>query len=96
MDNTSLDIRNLTNLENIQTLKKVKMKAKSSWIRKNVNNNNWDCIVSKDGVYQNIFKVKKSLAFSSIPCYTVGKASDFYSKSSVKFIVSINSYHSCF
>ena len=52
--------------------------------------------INKDGVYQNIFKVKKSLAFSSIPCYTVGKASGFYSKRSVKFNVSINSYHSCF
>ena len=40
--------------------------------------------------------VKKSLAFPSITCYTVGKASDFYSKRSVKFIVSIHSYHSCF
>lgn len=59
VDNTSLDIRNLTNLENIQTLKKVKMKAKSSWIRKNFNKNNWGCIVSKDGVYQKKIKASK-------------------------------------
>ena len=59
VDNTSLDIRNLTNLENIQTLKKVKMKAKSSWIRKTFNKNNWGCIVSKDGVYQKKIKASK-------------------------------------
>ena len=44
VDNTSLDVRNLTKLEDLHTLKTTRIKAKSSWVRKTFNKKNWACV----------------------------------------------------
>ena len=40
VDNTRLDVRNLTKLEDLHTLKTTRIKAKSSWVRKTFNKKN--------------------------------------------------------
>ena len=59
VDNTSLDVRNLTKLEDLHTLKTTRIKAKSSWVRKTFNKKNWACVFVKNGIIQKKVKASK-------------------------------------
>jgi len=59
IDNTSLDVRNLTKLEDLHTLKTTRIKAKSSWVRKTFNKKNWACVFVKNGIIQKKVKASK-------------------------------------
>ncbi|MGN1206075.1 MAG: hypothetical protein ACI4SQ_03690 [Eubacterium sp.] len=59
VDNTSLDARNLTKLEDLHTLKTTRIKVRSSWVRKTFNKKNWACIFVKNGMYQKKVKASK-------------------------------------
>ncbi len=59
VDNTSLDVRNLTKLEDLHTLKTTRIKAKSSWVRKTFNKKNWACVFVKNGINQKKVKASK-------------------------------------
>ena len=59
VDNTSLDVRNLTKLEDLHTIKTTRIKAKSSWVRKTFNKKNWACVFVKNGIIQKKVKASK-------------------------------------
>ena len=55
----AIDISRLSKLEDFQTLKSVKAKVKSSWIRKTFTKRKWGCSIVKNGKFLTKVKARK-------------------------------------
>ena len=62
----TIDISRLSKLEDFQTLKSVKAKVKSSWIRKTFKKKKWGCAVVKSGKFINKIKAGKKKKYTTI------------------------------
>ncbi len=62
----TIDISRLSKLEDFQTLKSVKAKVKSSWIRKTFKKKKWGCAVVKSGKFINKIKAGKKKKYTMI------------------------------
>ncbi len=62
----SIDLTRLTKLEDFHTLKSVKAKAKSSWIRKTFTKKKWGCAIVKSGKFIKKIKANKKKKFTMI------------------------------
>lgn len=64
--NKKIDMTRLTKLEDFQTLKSIKAKVKSSWIRKTFTKKKWGCAVVKSGKFLQKIKAKKKGKYTMI------------------------------
>ncbi len=62
----TIDISRLSKLEDFQTLKSVKAKVKSSWIRKTFKKKKWGCAVVKSGKFIKKIKAGKKKKYTTI------------------------------
>ena len=62
----TIDISRLSKLEDFQTLKSVKVKVKSSWIRKTFKKKKWGCAVVKSGKFIKKIKAGKKKKYTMI------------------------------
>ncbi len=62
----TIDISRLSKLEDFQTLKSIKAKVKSSWIRKTFKKKNWGCAVVKSGKFIKKIKAGKKKKYTTI------------------------------
>lgn len=62
----TIDISRLSKLEDFQTLKSVKAKVKSSWVRKTFKKKNWGCAVVKSGKFMKKIKAGKKKKYTAI------------------------------
>lgn len=60
----TIDISRLSKLEVFQTLKSVKAKVKSSWIRKTFRKNKWGCAIVKSGKFIKKIKAGKKKIYT--------------------------------
>lgn len=64
--NKTIDITRLSKLEDFETLKSVKVKVKSSWIRKTFTKKKWGCAIIKSGKFLQKIKAAKKKKYTVI------------------------------